>query len=612
VLDHLTSPPGRAAAPLRVAIVGLGPKGMFALERLLDHAGRSACGSTIEIDAFEPHPVPGAGPVYDPGQPDHLRMNFAAGLIDIWWPGSTAVPPADRRSFVAWSHVHGDPGDPGDPGGPWDPDDYPPRAAVGRYLADCLHTLLTHAPSNVTVTIHAARVSAIDRVGSAWALSILGPANPAAAATPYDEVLVATGHDRSSGDALAARWSGPAPLVPAVFPVDRWLSHEQVPPGSVVAIRGFALSFIDAALTLTEGRGGRFEPRAGEQHDSRAETRARIPHTPRLRYRAGGAEPAAILPFSRTGRPMLAKPAAGLARAIPGLEAIAGRGRARLAGLDVGLRLRRDVLPILAQTASANLTAAGAGAASSVDAWLASAVDGARPEASLGPADELARSLSVGGGLAAADLAWALGQTWRGLYPAIVACLGGGRLAAADWPAFRRLAAELERLAFGPAPINAAKLLALVDAGLVDLTHVRGGQLACDRAPTMLRSASGTRPVDIVIDAVLPGPGALAAGNELLDRMIADGHVRVAPGRRGVDVDPDGSARRADGSPTPGLASIGRPTEDSVIGNDTLSRTLHPASDRWARRVVDRARRRSAGAATALLIGASSPAGGDR
>ena len=53
---------------------------------------------------------------------------------------------------------------------------------------------------------------------------------------------------------------------------------------------------------------------------------------------------------------------------------------------------------------------------------------------------------------------------------------------------------------------------------------------------------------------------------------------------------PDGSCRARDGSITPGLAAIGRPTEDSVIGNDTLSRSLHPQADRWARRVTRRSR----------------------
>jgi diaminopimelate decarboxylase len=102
------------------------------------------------------------------------------------------------------------------------------------------------------------------------------------------------------------------------------------------------------------------------------------------------------------------------------------------------------------------------------------------------------------------------------------------------------------------------------------------------------------RRVDVVVDAVLPGPGVLPGQDPLLDGLIADGHARVAAGRRGLDVDVDGSCRAIGGGPSRGLAAIGRPTEDSVIGNDTLSRTLHPLSDRWARRVVERTRADSA------------------
>ena len=86
---------------------------------------------------------------------------------------------------------------------------------------------------------------------------------------------------------------------------------------------------------------------------------------------------------------------------------------------------------------------------------------------------------------------------------------------------------------------------------------------------------------------MLPGPGAAGHGG-LLAGLIARGHARVEPGRRGLDVASDGGCRARDGSLSAGLSAIGRPTEDSVIGNDTLSRSLHPHADRWARRVVQR------------------------
>ena len=110
---------------------------------------------------------------------------------------------------------------------------------------------------------------------------------------------------------------------------------------------------------------------------------------------------------------------------------------------------------------------------------------------------------------------------------------------------------------------------------------------------TLIVSGTVERPVDVVVDAVLPGPGVLPGQDALLDGLIDDGHARVASGRRGLDVDAAGSCRAVDGSLSVGLAAIGRPTEDAVIGNDTLSRTLHPLSDRWARRVVERQRSRA-------------------
>ena len=191
---------------------------------------------------------------------------------------------------------------------------------------------------------------------------------------------------------------------------------------------------------------------------------------------------------------------------------------------------------------------------------------------------------------------------WRSLYPALVARLGGDGLQTRDWPAFLRLSAEMERIAFGPPPLNAAKLLALVDAGRIDLSFLRAATLASEHGHTALRSERGTRTVDVVIDAVLPAPGASNDGG-LVGRLVTDGHARVPEGRRGLEVTPAGSCRGRDGSITPGLSAVGRPTEDSVIGNDTLSRTLHPQADRWARRIVARSRELSLEAATTRADG---------
>jgi uncharacterized NAD(P)/FAD-binding protein YdhS len=543
--------------PVRIAIVGFGPKGLHALERLLDHAAALPPRSRLDVDLFEPDPDPGAGPNYAPGQPSYLRMNYAAELIDVWWPESRAVPRSVQRSFVRW-RADGE------------TDAYPPRAQVGAYLGDAFESLLRHAPRTVTIRLRQTPVLAVRANGAGWDVLTAGEHS-----STYDEVLIATGHQQFSADALAVGWARAAPLVPRVFPVDRWLAPDVVAAGARVAIRGFGLTFIDVAIALTEGRGGAFDA---------------LGHPYRLRYTSAPDAVQVIVPFSRTGRVMLAKPDPLLALDVHELETIAALQRKAVLALTSPVSLVDEVIPILARTTTASLLAVGHGHEEDPGAWFARAADGSLADPGLEPVEQLERSLAVGAGLAPPGLLWAVGHSWRALYPALVERLGDGGLCDEDWPAFHRLAAEMERVAFGPSPINAAKLLALVDAGVVDLSAVAGGRLRDRDGRTFVASGLTERPVDVVVDAVLPGPGAQSGQDPLLDGLIADGHARVAVGRRGLDVDGDGSCRAIGGAPSRGLAAIGRPTEDSVIGNDTLGRTLHPLSDRWARRVVERQR----------------------
>lgn len=517
---------------MRLAIIGLGPKGLFALERLVHHVVERGVGTKIELDVYEPNPVPGAGPVYDPDQPAYLRMNFRAEQVNLWPHGCRAIPRAQQLSFVQWRATADDP--------------YPPRAQVGRYLADGLNRLLRHTPDNIAIRIVPRRVTSLRRRFDRWLVETEDVSGS------YEAVLIATGHEELSDDALACFWRSHVPLIPAVFPTAVFLSEDRVAPGSVVATRGFALSFIDAALALTEGRGGRFEPFGPG----------------RLRYVSGGDEPRVLIPYSRTGRPMLAKPAQPEDFDRPEIWT----WRDQITALPDGFSLKDDLLPIVGE-------AAAAGDDRAISAALIGACDGMPPATALTPEQELRQSVAIALGQAAPDPGAALGSAWRGVYPALVARLGGDGLKAAQWPDFRRLAVNMERLAFGPSPTNAMKLLALCEAGRVDLSHLR--------APDWCAMGA----VDVVVDTVLPPPGALKNRSPLIDQLLTDGHVRIPPHRRGIEVLADCGCIGQAGSRTPGLSAVGRPTEDSVIGNDTLSRTLHPGPDLWASHVVATASR---------------------
>ncbi len=96
----------------------------------------------------------------------------------------------------------------------------------------------------------------------------------------------------------------------------------------------------------------------------------------------------------------------------------------------------------------------------------------------------------------------------------------------------------MERIAFGPPPGNAAKLLALVQAGFVDLGFLAGSLAEHSGGAPASAPVGGGCEVDVVVDAVLPGPGALGLDQEPVAQLVAAGLVRVPSGRRGIELTP--------------------------------------------------------------------------
>ncbi len=439
----------------RIAIIGGGPRGLWATEEVV-RLSREHGLPVPHIDVFD-DPA-SAGP-YGPAQPDHWRINVRSGVI------RTGI-----SAFDDWR----------------EPDDgfgeYPPRALVGRFLEDSWSVLpVNRIPRRV------------ENLGELDA---------------YDEILLATGH--------ATDWPGALDGAVPVYPAG---ALDVVRPGERVAVRGAALTFIDACLDLTLGRGGRFEEG---------------------RYVPSGREPAAILPYTRSGRLMEVKPdpptRAELFHAIdPARPAVLAAGSLP------------ELVQVIGDAAARLLDAPRA----EIDAVLAGT----------DPVDrELERLREGVAGTRSARSA--VGLAFRELYPEIVTRYSyGGRT---TLEGFGDFAARMERLAFGPPRLNAERLLMLVDAGLVVLDH-----LGSDSAPA----------ADVLVDSV-QAPACVLPGT-LEHRLVEEGIARLAPGTRALDVAPDGTLVGQSH-----IAAVGRMTEEVVLGNDTLSRAMHTTIPRWAERVV--------------------------
>lgn len=544
---------------LRIALVGFGPRGFGCLERLAIEAARRDPGSApVHVTAHDPRAHPGAGLPYDPDQPDGMLLNFSARHVDAWSEDNDLLSPSDRPGFVEWL-------------GRFHPEwaagaGFVPRRLFGAYLRDCTERLIAALPATMRFRHVQGEVVDLELVTGGWSVR---HADPALDMERVDEVMVATGHGTGDRDRAFERWDRELPFapstlrIPSVYPVAHRLRPEAVPGGSTVGVRGFALTWIDAVLSVTEGRGGRFEEEAG----------------PIPRYHGSAGPEPRVAPFSRTGLPLLAKSGPELDRRSEELSSIWDTLRRSIRRADrltpAGLEKR------LNRAAARALEALGAGSA--VPAIPSSALHA------------MERSVRIAAGDLPPDLAWARGEAWRRAYPAVVDRAGDGGITAA-WPAgFSRLARTMERIAFGPPPGNLARMVSIARAGHLDLRFVRHPGIRASQGCLVLESGGASLRLDALVNAVLPPPG-VHPDTPLLYRLLRRGHVCLAPVWHGIVVTDSAGSIGPDGMPVPGLSVVGRATEGWVLGNDTLNRTLHGHTRRWARRVLEPALQAATGA----------------
>lgn len=495
---------------MRIGIIGGGPRALWAVELLVSLARRPTAPHII-IDLWDPQD-PGAGWVYRADQPLCWRLNAPASIV------TTAA-----GDLTDWMDERGLP-----------KENFPPRAVVGQFLSESWGYVVASAPDNVQINHRKQKVETVDPAeGGRWVIN---------GGEEVDRLLIATGHARQWDGALSEAEAGTLVVRPYGAP-----GLETIGAGDRVCVRGAALTFIDVCLALTEGRGGRFMEQAGAGAGA---------GTSGLRYEPSGEEPAEIVVYSRSGRFMEVKPEPGSALhnlPIPSVEALSDE-----------IRGAKDVATIrraLTVASGELLTQAGGSADAAASADIAAVLDGT--DGSDDPVRDLRRSLDVVRGLAQPSAAWAVGEAWRRLYPAIVE-----RMSYRHLDGFAELARRLERVGFGPPAVTSARVLALIDEGLVRVAD----------GPSVGEEPSALDTVDVTVDAVIPPPGVQPG------TIVADLVARGVIGRTSwgtLDLNRDATVPGH-----PSLAVIGRDAEGTVLGHDTLNRTMHPELKKWSAGVM--------------------------
>lgn len=532
-------------ATTRIAVIGFGPRGLGALEALSRRLASSL--RPVQIDIYEPSAFPGAGPNFAPSEPAYCLLNIPYRDIAIRPPQSSAV-----GSFADWQ------------GKPVDPDAFPSRADMGRYLEARRDDLFQRSftETDTKLTLIPARIAQLSQEGSVWRLQ-----SETGAEARYDEVLLTLGQPPVEPDEQWANWQDHAAQTGAevaqAYPAASLEAQAQSWQGKRVAIRGLGLSTFDVLRSLTMAQGGHFDA-AG--------------------YHPSGREPACILPFSLNGQPPFPKPQdADLDALFTPLPNETARFT-QAAGAAVNAAPQKAsslITAALAPVVARILTQQGV-RETQVSAWLTAEWSDPGAQDSQPPMDALRHGVELAAGRTAPSIGYALGQVWRKWQDEWRAAFNPGSATPETAKRLIDFDEGMKRYSYGPPLSSACELLALIDAGLVDLSFVTDPEIADTVQGWSLRAERRQGEVSVIIDAVLPPPDLSHIKVPPLPNLIAKGWVTPVSANLAAAIEPDGTLRDRNGESVPGLCLLGRLALGSVTAVDSLHDCFGQSADRWA------------------------------
>ncbi|WP_339715768.1 FAD/NAD(P)-binding protein [uncultured Kriegella sp.] len=588
----------------KVAIIGLGPKGLYAFERLLASLQQVDDDFKLEIHLFEKTGFFGAGETYRPDQPTYLLMNYPNRNISVWSKENPQPLVPDCLDFVGWLKKHGDISINSSANG------FASRRTVGEYFIDCFNLLEKYKKESIQLFKHKAEVMDIETCENGLILKYIAVNTKRLTSLKVQEVLLTTGHSSFKGRLASDEKSSSSDeidseLIPFVYPVEKKLAA--IGKQSNVGIKGLGLTFIDTVLALTEGRGGRFETLKDGN----------------LIYIPSGQEPQKIFPYSRSGLPMIPRSAnEGLKPYTP--IYFTHENIMSQAGLNQKISFKGHVLPLIIaemkyryyriKFQKHNLNFYPDKNLRSLQEQI-DIFHELYPWAYRFNFQDLLRARPMSGTSSElGDLAYwryllkeakaddessafmAAAMTWGRLSPIFNSIYNFGGMTADSHALFdTQYRSVLNRISYGPPLENMKKMTALIEAGVINMDFAQNPQIKkLDEGWGICTEQLNFQRLNVLIDARIPSLNAIDDWSLLFTNMRERGLLRPftiyddSSYEVGCpEIDRQGRAIGHDGRSIFNISLYGTPTEGITYDNDTLSRTRNNFASQWALNVME-------------------------
>jgi uncharacterized NAD(P)/FAD-binding protein YdhS len=568
----------------KLAIIGLGPRGLSALEQILLISNNKV---DFEIHLYENSEFLGAGNTWNLDQPDYNWINISEralqnlkGRPQTYFFDLKIPSFPDYKDWVEYnieekSKTH---------------DLFPPRKKIGSYLNERFLSIYKVLKTNKNFKIIKNEVTQIDYKDKHIRVTQSNDNSE-----NYDEVVICIGHQPTKDDSQLKKWinhtiTSDCYLFKKVYPIKKIAENPNIKTNYNVAIRGFGLAMIDVVRSLTIGNKGSFK--------------YINPQTFQSTYSPSGKEPKHIIPFSLNGFPLAPKPLNSLIdelfKPVPEdfsllenkLNEVA-KGNKQVDSIQfltttiANIASKRYILKhkntLSHQLSESEITKI-------IMSWFEDEeIKNELIQNHKLPTIEIIQSfvdMAVTGKNLSLD--YFVGQIWRHLQPTIYKAFSHAQVSDEIFAETIKLDERIKRYSYGPPVESLQQLIALYQCGILNLEHTNNPDIELHNNGWHLSDKKNEITAEVMVNSILDSPKLLDITSPIVKNLIYNDMVKPVHSELGIDTNKNGLINFPDSKYTIALSILGRLAKGSVIGVDAILECFGDRIRDWAEGVVER------------------------
>lgn len=562
----------------KLAIIGMGPRGLYALENLLVEL--SYTNQNVAILVFESTEIPGAGNVWHISQPDSNWINITErGLKGISSRPKIILNDVTIDAFPSyhnWSNFSQS---------DTDPDTFPPRKKLGVYLNERFNSITEVLKKTdffqliksdvISLKLDKDKIK-VETTENTWTCN---------------DALLTIGHQPTELSDQLKAWEkhvnkhNKLRLFNEPYPISQ-LTGIKNKENLTVGIRGFGLAMIDVMRFLVINKYGNFKITDYNTYKSD--------------YYKIETQHLKLIPFSLDGLPLAPKP---LNKSIDdwykpttseiefirdAIESFTNTNKdthdihfLTTPIAKVGARIFKTLKDKVITNSSTT---------KAIESILVKYLHDSDythkliQDSTISTYQLIQSYIDMALGNTKISLDYCIWQVWRHCQPLLHSTISHAQLNTNTIKKIIALDERSKRFTYGPPIESMQQILALVDAKILDLSYTNDPEISLIEEGWELKNASNNTIVcHCMINSVLDSPQLLKINSPIIKNLLKDDLIQPVHSELGIETSEDGYVISNIKNHNVPIAVLGRLAKGSVLGVDAISECFGKRIEDWAK-----------------------------